>query len=181
MGYTTDFVGGFKFSKPLSPAQVTFLKKFADTRRVKRDAGVATRLGDAARIDAGIMGVGADGGYFTGGLGFGGQDHDESVLNGNEPPEGQPGLWCHWEPSDDGAYLRWDGGEKFYYYAEWLRYIVEHFLTPWGVTVTGVVRWKGEDRGDRGSIVVTANAIDVKPNEIVRVTHAKPCRMESRL
>ncbi len=170
MGYSTDFVGGFKLSKPLTREQREYLLKFSGTRRVKRNAKVAVGLGDRDRIAAGIMGVGVEGGYFTGGLGFAGQDHDESVVDGNNPPEGQPGLWCQWVPDESGNYLGWNGAEKFSNYAKWLQYIIDHFLTPWGITITGVVRWRGEDRRDKGSIVVTANVVEVKKGERIPIT-----------
>lgn len=181
MGYSTDFVGAFKFSKTLTQVQREYLLKFSDTRRVKRDAEKAVKLGDITRIAAGLMDVGVEGGYFTGGLGFAGQDDDESVVDGNNPPEGQPGLWCQWEPSESGDYLGWNGGEKFYHYVEWLQYIITHFLTPWGITITGVVRWRGESSGDKGSIVVTDNVIDVRKGEKVRMTHNRHFKNETCL
>lgn len=168
MGYSTDFVGAFKCSKTLTAEQRAYLLKFSDTRRVKRNPLTAERLGDPVREAVGLP-MGKDGGYFTGGLGFAGQDHDASVLNGNEPPEGQPGLWCQWVPDETGEYIGWNGTEKFYNYTEWLQYIIDNFLTPWGITLTGVVRWQGEDRGDKGSIVVTESVIDVQNGVKVRL------------
>ena len=175
MGYSTDFVGGFKFNKPLTAPQVAYLKKFNETRRVKRNPLTAERLGDPIREAVGLP-VGDSGGYFTGGLGDFGQDHDGSILDGNSPPVGQPGLWCQWTPSDDGTVLSWDGGEKFYNYVEWLKYIIEHFLTPWGVTITGVVRWRGEEFSDTGSIVVTDNVVDVQDGEKKPIPRGMPKR-----
>jgi len=173
MGYSTDFVGAFKLSKPLTREQREFLLKFSDTRRMKRDPKKAVKLGDITRIAAGIMGVGEEGGYFTGGLGFAGQDHDESVTNHNEPPKGQPGLWCQWVPDESGEYIGWNGAEKFYHYEEWLQYLITHFLAEWGITITGVVRWRGERSDDKGSMVVTDSVIVMKPKEKVRMTHNK--------
>lgn len=179
MGYSTDFVGGFKFSKTLTREQREYLLKFSDTRRVKRNSKIAVKLGDMTRIAAGIMGVGPEGAYFTGGLGFAGQDHDESVVNGNTPPEGQPGLWCQWVPDETGNYLGWNGGEKFYEYVAWLKYIIAHFLKEWDITITGVVRWRGARGQDRGSIVVTENEIEVKAGVKVRMTHGKVFQHET--
>lgn len=173
MGYTTDFSGAFKLSKPLTGDQRRYLVGFSDTRRMKRDAKKCVPMGDINRIAAGIMGVGEEGGYFTGGRGCGGQDHDVSVINHNEPPTGQPGLWCQWEPDATGEYLGWNGAEKFYRYEEWLKYIIDHFLTQWGITITGVVQWEGEDPSDRGSIVVTDSVVEMKPDEMLPTTNAE--------
>lgn len=170
MGYRTDFVGGFKFDEPLTEQQRAYLLKFNETRRMKRDPFVCAQLSDPVREAVGL-GVGEDGGYFVGGLGFAGQDHDPSVVNHNKEPEGQPGLWCQWVPDKTGGYLGWDGGEKFYAYADWLRYLIKHFFRPWGHKITGVVRWRGEDAKDRGSIVVTDNKIAVKKGKKIRITH----------
>lgn len=91
-----------------------------------------------------------------------GQRRDASVIDGNEPPAGQPGLWCQWVPSDSRASIEWNGGEKFYDYVEWLEYLIAHFLQPWGYTLNGEVEWQGEDSADFGKIVVTNNAVQTK-------------------
>lgn len=158
MGYTTEFTGAFRVSPPLSAAQVAYLKAFADTRRMRRNPDLAAALTDPIREAVGLP-VGTDGAYFVGGTGFMGQGSDQSVVEYNDPPRGQPGLWCKWEPSDDGAMIQWNGVEKFYDYVEWLRYLVEHFLAPWGHVLDGTVEWEGEEQGDQGRIHAKSNVI----------------------
>lgn len=130
---------------------------------------------------------GNEGEYFVGGGGYGGQDRDESVLDYNRPPgqidynwenfaeghqennrrikEGlcQPGLWLGWrlQKNDDEVILVWDGGEKFYYYIEWLQYLITNFFDKWGVKLDGEIEWVGEDREDRGRIRVEDSVIHV--------------------
>jgi hypothetical protein len=79
----------------------------------------------------------------------------EMILNG----ECTPGLWCQWIIVDNE--LIWDGGEKFYYYVEWLQYLINHFFSKWDVLLNGEIEWQGEDRDDFGQIVVTDNVIKV--------------------
>ena len=176
MGYTTDFTGSFEISRPLTPEHRRYMRAFAGTRRMQRDATAAAELDDPVREAAGLS-VGDEGGYVVpaatfsedGGLeidGFG-QNADRSVRDSNEPPTGQPGLWCQWEPNEDGTAIQHDEGEKFYNYVEWLRYLVEHFLAPWGYTLSGEVEWVGEDSSDRGKIVVVANESAVKVGRTV--------------
>jgi len=62
----------------------------------------------------------------------------------------------------------WDGGEKFYNYVEWLKYLINHFFEKWGVKLNGEVYWKGEDGEDMGKIVVKDNWVIVK---YARVTY----------
>ena len=45
----------------------------------------------------------------------------------------QPGLWCQWVPNASGTAIVWDEGEKFYYYIEWIKYLIEHFLRAVGL------------------------------------------------
>lgn len=71
-----------------------------------------------------------------------------------------PGIWCQWVPTEDGAGIEWDEGEKFYEYTDWLEYIVEHFLKPWGYVLNGKVDWEGEARDDVGTIYVKDNKIE---------------------
>lgn len=102
----------------------------------------------------------------------GGKD-DVRAYNDNS---GYPGLWCHWTPSEDGALLGWDGGEKFYKYVEWLEYLVERFLKPWGRRIDGEVRYQGEESNDRGSIFAENNVVRRVPDEIRRASNPFPTR-----
>ncbi len=160
MGYTTDFNGSFDLDKPLTVAQKNYLDKFSETRRMKRDAKV-NALPDPFRNSVGLP-VGAEGAYFVGAAGFAGQDRDPSIVDYNSPPNGQPSLWCQWIPTEDGKGIVWDGGEKFYSYIEWLEYLIENFLKPWGYKLNGEVEWQGEDSDDFGKIVVKNNKVSTK-------------------
>ena len=75
-----------------------------------------------------------------------------------ENNEACPGLWCQWVINEDDE-LVWDGGEKFYNYTEWLKYLINRFFEPWGVTLNGRITWAGEDRNDRGQINVIDNIV----------------------
>lgn len=165
MGYHTDFGGQFKLDKPMLPEHVAYIRQFNETRRMKRKANVAETLPDPKRLAVKLP-IGNEGAYFVGGTGFAGQDNDASVLDHNAPPKGQPGLWCQWTATEDGQFIEWDGGEKFYNYIEWLQYIVDNFLIPWGYKITGTVEWHGEDHGDMGRIIVKNNKITVKTAHI---------------
>jgi hypothetical protein len=165
MGYTTDFYGEFNLNKPLTEAHKNYLEKFAEMRRMKRDAGVASKMDDPIRIAAGLP-IGTEGGYFVNGAGDFGQDNDASVTNSNYPPAGQPGLWCHWVPNSEGTAIIWDGGEKFYEYVDWIEYLIENFLKPWGYVLNGEVEWIGEDSGDRGMIAIINNVVRIKVAKI---------------
>lgn len=158
MGYTTEFEGHFNVTPPLTAEQVEYLSKFNKTRRVRRDPRETQGREDPVREAVGLH-VGPQGGYFVGETGLYGQDQGPDVRDSNIPPAGQPGLWCQWEASADGSRIQWDGGEKFYEYVDWLKYIVEHFLKPWGRTISGEVCWYGEDHGDRGRISADKNKV----------------------
>ena len=130
---------------------------------------------------------GFKGEYFVGADGFRGQDSDDSVIDYNaasgevawDEYKGdwdkreealaklnadkikQPGLWLQWVLNDSGTELEWNGGEKFYNYIEWLKYLIVHFFEPWGIKLNGEVEWSGEDRTDVGKIVVKDNVIEI--------------------
>lgn len=149
MGYTTDFDGSMQIDPPLTPERVKYINRFSETRRVKRDPEKASKLPDPLREAVGLP-IGEDGCYFVGGSAF--YHEDDSVIAHNSPPANQPGLWCQWLIYEDGSRLEWDFGEKFYEYEDWLIYIQEHFLTPWGSKLNGKIDWYGEDRDDLGVI-----------------------------
>lgn len=133
---------------------------------------------------------GVDGEYFANPGKDSGQSRDASIIDYNNPPGhishsdfskgwdlnqeriekgevGQPGLWCQWTVSKDNSRLEWDGGEKFYYYTYWLKYLIKHFFAPWGVELVGEVIWQGEEPGDVGKIVVVDNVVSVKRMQFV--------------
>jgi hypothetical protein len=152
MGYTTYFSGSVTIDPPLNTGEIAFLKKFNETRRMQR----------------------ANGPYFVDGSGFAGQGSDPDIENFNAPPDGQPGLWCHWMPTDDGAEIVWDDGEKFYEAAAWMKYIITHFLQPDALakkqlpflqanhTVNGTIEAQGEESEDRWDLIVKDNKVFVQ-------------------
>jgi hypothetical protein len=173
MGYTTYFDGEFEVTPPLNAAQINYLRAFSETRRMKRNEAATALRSDPLRDAVGLT-VGVDGGYFVGAGGFRGQEggvfdngvRPDDIIDYNCPPKGQPGLWCQWIPSEDGTRIEWDDGEKFYDYVEWIEYLVEHFLEPWGCKINGFVRWSGEDGDDRGVIYAKDNMVEAVCDDI---------------
>jgi hypothetical protein len=160
MGYTTDFSGRFELNKQLSPKMAQYLTLFNETRRMKRNTDEV---------------FGVDGEFFVFGGGNFGQDHEANVVDYNKSPSTQPGLWCQWKPTSDLMGIEWDEGEKFYYYTEWLVYLINKILAPNGYVLNGSVEWDGEDRGDYGTITVIDNRVftsedsgEILPSDKVR-------------
>lgn len=158
MGYTTEFKGSFELDKALAREHLSYLQAFADSRRMKRDPA---KCGPDPKREAAGLPLGLDAAYFVGGGGFAGQDRDGSILDYNREPDGQPGLWCKWEPNAEGTAIVWNGAEKFYDYIEWIEYLVTHFLKPWGYVANGSVTWQGEEIDDRGQIKIKNNIVAV--------------------
>lgn len=156
MGYSTDFEGHIDIEPPLSTEEMTFLEKFAESRRMKREQG--PYFVEGSEDNWNYPGVNMDAG-----------DH-------NHPPDGQPGLWCHWVPGNGGRMLEWDEGEKTYDFAEWLKYLIEHFIgsnpkaksqLPFlqNHVLNGEIKAEGEDGDDRWDLIVRDNEVYVKPYE----------------
>ena len=184
MGYSTDFEGGLTINKPLTKKQTEYINRLASTRRMKRDVNKLMELyggkhgnpfaknkKDPAEV------YGHEGEFFARDDGQMGQGDDGSVIDHNCPPgqkgfaqgeveKGQPGLWCQWTISEDGTELFWDGGEKFYNYTAWLKYLISRFFNPWGRTLNGELLWYGEDRDDFGKIKVRNNEVFVFGGEV---------------
>ena len=173
MGYTTDFGGSFKLSRPATEKEIEYLDRFSDTRRMKRNVSRLMELYDGKHGNPFIKGktaseiYGKDGEFFCMNDGNSGQTDDISIVEFNDPPSTQPGLWCQWILGDFGKVLEWDGNEKFYSYVEWLEYLIHSFFEPWGIKINGTVEWYGEDPDDRGLIVVTDNEVKTKKGRIV--------------
>ncbi len=109
MGCTTDFVGYVESDPPLNAAEQMYLLAFASSRRYHRPGGPYEVPGNPAA------------------------ERDESPADPaayNTVAPGQPSLWCGWQPSWSGSCLAHDGVEKFFAAAEWMAYLIDHFLKP---------------------------------------------------
>jgi hypothetical protein len=158
MGYSTDFEGQFNLDKPLTVPQFNYLRAFSETRHMRRDNDQLMNRTDTLRAKVGLP-LGVEGEFYV-------VDDEYAVLDGNQEPATQPGLWCKWVPTEDGEGIEWSGAEKFYDYVEWLEYIIKNFLKPWGLTLNGEVTWEGEDNKDIGKIIVKDNRVTTKKAKI---------------
>src|SRR5262245_48577210 len=165
MGYTTEFTGSVTVVPPLNEHEVAYLRRFAESRRMLRGNGP----------------------YYTG-TGYAGQDQEPDIIEYGEPAEGQPGLWCQWTPTDDGAGIEWDGEEKFYSAEHWMPYLIDTFLRQgaqlqheladrvagryyapefehftFDHVVNGTIDAEGEEEDDVWRLVVTDNEVEVVP------------------
>ena len=185
MGYTTEFGGKFNVTPSMDDELVTYLNSFARKRRMKRDNEKIKEMDPDWANHCYKGNLGMEGEYYiipdsvpkswlddesvhfwikederTGEvIERLGQIHDKSIVEYNYPTDTQPGLWCQWIFDKDG--IEWDGGEKFYSYVEWLKYLIENFLKPNGYTVNGNVYFRGEDFDDVGEITVENNEVKV--------------------
>ena len=148
MGYTTTFSGNIHVSPPLNAAEVAYINKFSETRRMNRKNGP----------------------YFVDGTGDFGQGKDKDVIDYNSPDSSQPGLWCQWVSTKNGKKIKWNGGEKFYKSVAWMQYIIEHFLKEDALgkeelaffkshTLNGIIKAYGEDSEDRWTLAVKDNEV----------------------
>lgn len=158
MGYTTDFMGSFSCTPALNEKQFAYLEKFTEIRHMRRDPDKCSKISDPIR-EAVNLPIGSEAEYFVNGS----ETHGHpSILDYNNPPKNQPGLWCQWIPTNEGENIEWDGNEKFYDYIEWIKYLNENFLKPWKIVLSGMVSWQGESTGDIGVIVAKDGEIRVK-------------------
>lgn len=182
MVYSTDFKGSFHINPPLKPEHTAYLQKFSDTRRVDRDEAISSKIDDPIRIAVGLP-AGLAGGYTLIDTDPFGPVVDNSVVDYNNPPEGQPGLWCEWTPTDNGIELEWNhatfivSSSFFYCYLDWLIYLNEHFFQPWGYRLSGQVQWKDENKNRKGFITIDNDndvSCDSYGNYIKnRITHTR--------
>jgi len=145
MGYSTDFTGSFRIDPPLDDETYTFLINLDKTRRMARH----------------IDGYGVEGEFYVG-------DDEDNVIDYNSPPITQPSLWCQWIPTDKRDQLKWNGGEKFYNYVQWLFYIIHIILEPRNYVVNGNVKYQGDRDDDNGVIQVDDNKITISSKNDIK-------------
>ena len=152
MGYTTEFSGRFEIDRPVDEETSKLINGLNETRRMARDVDDK---------------YGIEGEFYIEGKGYMGQDRDDTIIDYNRHPRTQPSLWCRWELSEDRKYIQWDGGEKFYEYVDWLKYLIKKILAPREYILNGEVEWFGEDYNDRGLIIVKNNVVEIKYGRVI--------------
>src|SRR4051794_15858134 len=106
MGYTTRFEGQIRIEPALRPGHQLYLRRFAGSRRMKRDPWRAERLSDPVRVAADLP-IGPEGSYFIG-ADDSCDEVDPSVIDENTPHTPfTDSLYCNWIPSEDGSALVW--------------------------------------------------------------------------
>jgi hypothetical protein len=140
MGYETVFTGSFRLNKEMSDKLYNFLIKFNQKEHIAMYAppkyGIqAEFLVDPTKIKA-----------------------FKRIKSKIHHPITQPSEHCNWVASDK-KHLKHDGGLKPYSYIEWLVYLINKVFAPNGYVLHGKVKWKGEDRGDFGTIHVRKNRV----------------------
>ena len=182
MGYTTEFTGEIRIEPPLNANEVSFLRDFNESRRMIRRNGPLFVKGSGyygQGSDADVIDYNSASGEDLSQWGWKNQPEDWREYY---EPDGQPGLWCQWTPSDDGTVLEWDGGEKFYNAPEWMTYLINKLLSPaagdylvqhvnederlryftFDHVLNGVIDAEGEEAGDVWKLVVTDNVVSVQ-------------------
>lgn len=152
----THLLGRFELSRPLRSSEEAYLRAFVTVPHRKMDseklADVPEKYGNTLPKRPRKSVFGTEGEYFVGSP----REFPELVVS-SEPPATQPSCWCHWQ--FQGTEITWNGEEDFEKPVEWLRYIIRHFLDPWGIGVDGAVQWQGDTAMDRGTISVWMSRI----------------------
>ncbi|QRG65954.1 hypothetical protein [Brevibacillus choshinensis] len=155
LGYSTAFEGYLEVDKELDDDSFELLKGLARTRRIKRDPQILEQLGYGTAESLGI-----DGELYVEPAGKT-NDYCPSIINQNEPPGRQPGIFLQWIPTEDRKRIIWDRGIKFYNADEWIMYLIDNILSPRGYIVNGIVNAQGEDEEDKWRIEVKENTVDI--------------------
>ena len=158
---SVNFTGKFEINKPLTEVHKRYLSAFSSTRRVARNEETVKKLKDSIR-EAANLPIGPQGEYFVGAI-FGSEDLEhKSIISYNIPPNRQPSLWCQWGPSDDGKYIVWDSWVNEHYCYEWIQYLINNFIDPWGYKLNGTSKWIDTiDQSNSGKISIVNNKVEV--------------------
>jgi len=162
MGYNTDFSGEFELDPPLSKEHAVYLLKFNDKRHDdEKESSI-----DPKPPGAWCQWIPEASNKIV----WCPECMKRSSHSYTSPriEDGRCPKCTYQAPELIYDYIVWDEGEKFYGYVEWLEYLIEHFLKPWGHQLSGAVEWQGEDGQDRGVIHARNNRIQVIHDHFVR-------------
>ncbi len=178
MGYHTKQDGHLDISPPLDPAQIAWVRAFAQSRRVCRHEERIASRPDPLREAVGLA-VGADGAFYTGDLQG---ESDETVANWNYPADPVPSLYSAWTVSEDGARLT--GRDQASYPTVWLEVFVE-ILVGWGGAFRGMCGFRAKSlptsAGSRSRVIRCSSGRIVDDPEIARLALERDLPPESVL
>ena len=111
MGFSTTFLGRLDIEPRLNPAEVEWLRAYADLdRRYFIDPYEVPMNPKAFRLE---------------------RERQPDASTTLRPGDGSPYPHLDWNPCIDGCCLSWDGRtEKSRMAEEWLQYLIDHFLRP---------------------------------------------------
>ena len=92
-----------------------------------------------------------------------------------DTPETIPKSYLQWVPNEDGTAIVWNGGEKFYDYIHWLRWLIKHYLKEHGLAVNGSIKWRGDELEDVGIIYAHNNKITHHKTKVEGVVDCPNC------
>jgi HEAT repeat protein len=80
--------------------------------------------------------------------------------------------YAPWRLSDDARNLLPPLEEPPQPYERGLQELITTYLEPRGYRVKGKILWEGEEPGDTGTLIVTANQLEVLPDEVEQLSKA---------
>jgi hypothetical protein len=83
---------------------------------------------------------------------------DDVIFVKNQQPSGK----CRWVPTADRRSLRWDCGNQFDYFYEWLEYLIKYIFKPRNIVLNGAVKFYSNiDDQVYGNLIVCDNCIQM--------------------
>lgn len=67
--------------------------------------------------------------------------------------------WLQWILNEEGDEISWDGGEKFYDAAEWMKWLIDTHLAPAGHVCNGTIEARGDESDDHWFLIVENNQV----------------------
>lgn len=157
MGYNTDFDGEIKINPALPKDIANYIRDFSRVKHIKRDPEVVPSLNDGKGLSYCFNGnPGPDGCYYIG--------KDESLGTGEEELDGLS-LWCDFTVSQDGSEIMWNQSSRTIKALEWISFLINHFIAPFGHVCNGTIECCGDNFDDKWEICVENN--EVTRNEII--------------
>ena len=94
---------------------------FKDTKNLNKDPVCCHKNTSEESNNIICIEFGEDGQYKTSDI----EDYDN-------PPDTQPGLWCHWNYKERGegfksrGFIEWDGNKNANNHIEWIKYLIDN-------------------------------------------------------
>lgn len=155
MGYDTNFDGSIDIQPALSKELTDYIRQFSNIRHFKRDISKIHELNGGLGLSFCLNGNPGEDGCFY----IGNDLKTDLVSVSNDEVLDGLSYWCDFTVKPDGTKILWTQAGKTRCGLEWVTFMINHLIAPFGHVCNGKFECQGDNFDDKWEICVENNEV----------------------